>query len=130
MKHLEDAIPDPPSFLAPREAWNAWQSKMQSLRKEMQDMRQEHLALAGVPPAEIEKDSAGTRGKPPAPAAPAPTQPPPFVPQATPAEVTKNAQPGTPKLQAIQLIKSRDPSIAGAVEALKKKFNITEQDLR
>jgi hypothetical protein len=130
-KELADAIPDPPSFVAPKQAWDAWRSKIEETRHEMMDMRKEHLALAGVPPAEIEKDSAGTRGKPPAPAAPAPapTQPPPFVPQKSPAEITATAQPGTPKLQAIQLLRSGKVS-PGLRDLTMKKFGISQEDLR
>lgn len=126
--HLADAIPDPPSDFSNKTAWEAWRQKIAETRQEMLDMRSEHLALAGVPPSEIAKDRSGAR-KTAAPPAPAPTQPPSFVPQ-SPAEITRNAPAATPKLRAINLIKSGDPSIAGAVEALKRKYGITAEDLR
>jgi hypothetical protein len=132
-EHLADAIPDPPSDFSSKTAWQAWQQKIAETRQEMLDMRSEHLALAGVPPAEIAKDRAGTRKAAPAIQPPAPTQPPPFVPAASspsPADVTKHAPAATPKLRAIKLIKSGDPSIAGAVDALKRKYGITAEDLR
>lgn len=132
---LASAIPDPPSFLAPRTAWEAWQTKIEDTRKEMLDMRKEHLANAGVPRAVIEQVSqpkegnGGNANAAQSVTAPAPTQPPPFVPQA-PAQVTTNAQPGTPKLRAIQLLKSNDPSIAAGRPLLMRKYGITEADLQ
>lgn len=48
-KELAQAIPDPPSALAPKAAWNNWKKKIESTRDELHETRNGLLANAGVP---------------------------------------------------------------------------------
>jgi hypothetical protein len=95
---------------------------MQQKIQRLKDAAERSIGLSGQAGPIVSRQGQATAP------APAPTQPPPFVPQ-TPAQTTKNAQPGTDKLQAIQLLKTGKIS-AGLAPTLKKRFGITDEDLR
>ncbi len=48
-KHLEDAIPEPPSDMRPGGQFDAWKAKIAAVTGEMVQLRGEFLANAGVP---------------------------------------------------------------------------------
>lgn len=102
---------------------------MQQKITRLEDAAKRGIKLSGQGGAMVTPPAGGNAAAPPAPnMSVAPTEPPPFVPQ-TPAEVTANAKPGTPKLQAIQLLKSGKVS-SGLRDLTMRKFGITQEDLR
>lgn len=62
-KHLEEAIPSPPSSAAPEGQWKAWVTKLHEVTAEMHGLRGELLTNAGVSRDEIKKADAKLRAK-------------------------------------------------------------------
>jgi len=116
MKHLEEAVPSPPSNLAPKGAWEVWRTKMKAVNEEMRQLRQENLAAAGVPRTAI-----GTPERREAPKS------------ELPAKSTGNvpAAPATPASRRDKVIQElrKNPNSPRA-DFARRLFKITDEELR
>lgn len=119
-KHLETAIPSPPSSLAPDGAWQAWRTKIAAVNEEMRQLRKENLAAAGVPRTAIETPETHATQ------APAKTATPLMAPAAAPS--ASHVPAAAPRDRMIRLLRA-NPNRPNAALA-RKAFGISDADLK
>ncbi len=113
-KELEAALPDPPSSLAPKGAWDAWRAQIRAVTDEQKNSRASLQANAGVRLSDIARTRPPTPGELPA----------------APAKKSTPEAPATPapRDRVIQLLKA-NPNRPNA-PAMRKMYGISDKDLQ